>query len=174
MQCTCSSPSASADLEFALFPQASCCAQLVGTSCLHRAECNALCFTPKLAADVSTAAANAAANINHLQTGEEKQGINQVRHSSIRRVLRHIAILEVAAAVSVSFCEARNGAQGARGQHQLPYSHYKEAECAQQPVLNAEHWVLTDSTESTPAHLSVSSIMSICACALLFGGAPAG
>lgn len=54
-------------LEAAPVAQASRCTQLVGTSCLHGAECDALRCAPKLAADVAAAAADAAADVDHLQ-----------------------------------------------------------------------------------------------------------
>jgi hypothetical protein len=53
-------------LELAPAAQTSCCTQLVCTLCLHRAQCDALCCTAILAADVPAAATNATANIHHL------------------------------------------------------------------------------------------------------------
>jgi hypothetical protein len=70
-QCQCQT--APTHLKLAPVAQASCCTELVGPCCLHRAECDALGGAAKLAADVSAAATNPATDINHLQSAAAPQ-----------------------------------------------------------------------------------------------------
>ncbi len=132
-------------------PEALLPADLIGTRRLHRAQRDAPRLTPKLACNVSAAAADAATDIHHLRARDKRCGLarRHFTHSEKRRWF-------------------------------VPHKQWKKSaitpvsQLSQPKAPSKHHSGRTLVAFSAPANRSDLSIMSSCACWLLLAAPPLG